>query len=236
MLYIDQKGLQIDSRLTQHLTQRHLLGILLGFSLCIASSVANSEIYRYIDPQGRLVFTDKPKHAGYIRLKKTVDGWKTVSPSYSWKRNKKKFTPTIERAAKKHQLSHHLIHAVITVESAYNPQALSKAGAQGLMQLMPSTAQRFGVNDAYNPYQNIAGGSEYLKRLLTLFEGDLSLALAAYNAGENAVKKYNNTIPPYKETQNYVKKVLKHYKKYSAAHHSHTQATSGDASKQLTVR
>lgn len=233
MPYIHQNGLSTSPRRLQGYP---LWKLLLGVSLSLVSLTANSEIYRYIDPQGRLVFTDKPKHAGYIRLKKTVAGWGTVSPSYSWKRNKKKFAPTIERAAKKHQLSQHLIHAVITVESAYNPQALSKAGAQGLMQLMPSTAQRFGVNDAYNPYQNIAGGSEYLKWLLTLFKDDLSLALAAYNAGENAVKKYGNTIPPYKETQNYVRKVLKHYKKYSAADYHNAQVSSNNADKQLSVR
>jgi soluble lytic murein transglycosylase-like protein len=177
---------------------------------------AHSTIYRYIDPQGRLVFTDKPKHAGYIRLEKTVTGW-TVRPSYSWKRNRQKFSDTIKRAAEKHDISKHLLHAVIIVESAYNPDAKSKAGAQGLMQLMPATASRFGVVDAYNPYQNIAGGTEYLKLLLEMFENDLSLALAAYNAGENAVKRYNNTIPPYKETQNYVKKVLKRYRQFAAS-------------------
>lgn len=215
MLCIHQGEHNIDTPRYKHPL---LLCALSSFLLCMVSPAAYSEIYRYIDPQGRLVFTDKPKHAGYVRLQKTVSGWKTVSPSYSWKRNKTKFTPTIARAAQQHQLSHHLIHAVITVESAYNPNALSKAGAQGLMQLMPATALRFGVNDPYNPHQNIAGGSEYLKRLLTMFENNLPLALAAYNAGENAVKKYNNTIPPYKETQNYVKKVLKHYKKYSASY------------------
>lgn len=195
----------------------HYLSLLLGLSLSLCSLSANSTIYRYIDPQGRLVFTDKPKHAGYIRLEKTLSGWTTVKPSYSWKRNRKKFTPSIERAAAKHQLSHHLLHAVIAVESAYNPNAKSKAGAQGLMQLMPATANRFGVADPYNPNQNIDGGSEYLKHLLGLFENNLSLALAAYNAGENAVKRYNNSIPPYKETQNYVKKVLKRYQKYRLA-------------------
>jgi len=191
------------------------INTLIALSFTFFCLSANSEIYRYIDPQGRLIFTDKPKHAGYIQLEKTINGW-TVRPSYSWKRNQRKLSPTIERIAEKHQLSHHLVHAVIMVESAYNPKAISKAGAQGLMQLMPATANRFGVSDPYNPYQNINGGTEYLKHLLDLFENDLRLALAAYNAGENAVKKYNNQIPPYKETQRYVKKVLKHYNKYTA--------------------
>lgn len=183
--------------------------VLMGFT-----AHTSAEIYRYIDPQGRLVFTDKPKHSGYIRLHKTYKGWEPVKPYQSWRQNKRKFSPVIARAAKKHQIPQPLLHAIITVESAYNPQALSRAGAQGLMQLMPATASRFGVSDPYNPYQNIQGGSEYFSYLLTLFKNDLKLALAAYNAGENAVKRYGNRIPPYKETQNYVKKVLKHYKKY----------------------
>ena len=191
--------------------------LLLGFIGLFFSAQAYSEIYRYIDPQGRLVFTDKPKHKGYIKLKKGPGGWVINRSRGYWKRNKKKFSPTIARAAKQFKLSHHLLHAVITVESAYNPQARSKAGALGLMQLMPATAHRFGVNDPYNPDQNIHGGTQYLAYLLKLFKNDLKLALAAYNAGENAVKKYNNQIPPYRETQHYVKKVIKYYQKYKHA-------------------
>jgi len=179
------------------------------------TTLGNETIYRYIDPKGRLVFTDKPKHKGYIRLEKTPEGWKTVKSPYSWKQNQRRFSPTIEKIAKKHDLSHHLVHAVIMVESAYDPKARSRVGAQGLMQLMPITPTRLGVNDPYNRYENIDGGSEYLKHLIGLFDGNLTLALAAYNAGENAVKRYNNQVPPFKETQRYVKKVLKHYRYYA---------------------
>jgi soluble lytic murein transglycosylase-like protein len=193
------------------------LWVLLSLLLFTASKAHSAEIYRYIDPQGRLVFTDKPKHSGYIRLHKTSRGWEVpVRSQHSWKNNRKRFSPTIKEMAEQHDLPAHLLHAIIMVESAYNPQAVSSAGAQGLMQLMPATADRFGVSDAYNPTQNIRAGATYMKLLLNLFKGDLSLALAAYNAGENAVKRYNNRIPPFKETQGYVKKVLALYKKYRA--------------------
>lgn len=199
-------------------TQLSSLRIIVILCSFFVASLANSDtIYRYIDPQGRLLFTDKPKHEGYIPLEKTTAGWTVKkTPTTSWKQNQQRLSPTIKRIANKYDLSHHLVHAVIMVESTYNPQAKSKAGAQGLMQLMPATARRFGVNDPYNPTENIDAGTEYLKHLLKLFNNDLSLALAAYNAGENAVKRYNNQIPPFKETQRYVEKVLHHYEKYLA--------------------
>jgi soluble lytic murein transglycosylase-like protein len=106
-----------------------------------------------------------------------------------------------------------LLHAVIRVESAYNPSAVSSAGAVGLMQLMPGTAQRYGVVDRTDPVQNIEGGARYLRDLMAMFGSDLTLAIAAYNAGENAVIKYNNSIPPYPETQNYVRQVLSLYRR-----------------------
>ena len=121
----------------------------------------------------------------------------------------------IERdIAKIYKLPYELLHAVITVESWYNPDAVSRAGAMGLMQLMPETAKRYGVNNRRDAKENIDGGTRYLSDLLVMFNNNIRLALAAYNAGENAVKKYKNKIPPYKETQDYVRKVLKYYKKY----------------------
>jgi soluble lytic murein transglycosylase-like protein len=108
-----------------------------------------------------------------------------------------------------------LIHAVITVESKHNPYAKSVKGAYGLMQLMPETSRRFNVLDKNNPKQNIVAGAQYLQELLKLFNGDIKLTLAAYNAGPAAVQKFGGKIPPYKETVNYVPKVLKYYKQYS---------------------
>ena len=118
----------------------------------------------------------------------------------------------IEKYADKNGLDSDFVKAVIKQESGFNPNATSKCGAMGLMQLMPSTAQGLGVTNAYDAEQNIEGGTKYLKGLMDRFDNNKSLALAAYNAGPNAVKKYGG-IPPYMETQNYVKSVLSNYDK-----------------------
>jgi len=118
-------------------------------------------------------------------------------------------------AARETALEPALIHAVIAAESRHQSRAKSNKGAYGLMQLMPATANRFNVRDRNDPKQNILAGSKYLRELLTLFNGDLKLSLAAYNAGPAAVQKYRNRIPPYKETMQYVPKVLKYYRQYS---------------------
>ncbi|MEO7652645.1 MAG: lytic transglycosylase domain-containing protein [Bryobacteraceae bacterium] len=114
----------------------------------------------------------------------------------------------VNRAAERYELEPSLIHSVIRVESNYNANAISSAGAQGLMQLIPSTARRFGVSNSFHPGQNIEGGARYLKYLMQLYRGDERLALAAYNAGEGAVNRYRG-IPPYPETKNYVYQVGK---------------------------
>lgn len=118
------------------------------------------------------------------------------------------FAPLIQQAAQKYGVDPDLITAVIQAESSFNPRAISRVGAQGLMQLMPATARALGVTNAFDPAQNIEGGTKYLRQLLDQFGGNEALAVAAYNAGPHAVKKYGNNIPPYQETQNYVKRVL----------------------------
>jgi soluble lytic murein transglycosylase-like protein len=112
----------------------------------------------------------------------------------------------VEQTARNHDVDPLLVHSVIQVESNYNPYAISPKGAEGLMQLIPSTARRFEVRNPFDPAQNIAGGVRYLRYLLDLYDGNYGLALAAYNAGEAAVAKYNG-LPPYPETQNYVEQV-----------------------------
>ena len=117
------------------------------------------------------------------------------------------YMPTIQKMAKKYQLSERLLLSVIYIESCFNKTARSPAGAQGLMQLMPNTARLMQVRNSYNPSQNIEGGSRYLRKMLNRYKNNTRLALAAYNAGPGAVDKYNG-IPPYQETQNYVKKIM----------------------------
>ena len=116
----------------------------------------------------------------------------------------------IDRVAREHRMDPHLVRSMIRVESNFNPYAVSHKGAQGLMQLIPATARRFGVENVFNPVENIQGGVKYLKHLLELHEGDFALALAAYNAGEGAVAQYGG-IPPYPETRNYVHQVWKRW-------------------------
>jgi soluble lytic murein transglycosylase-like protein len=192
-----------------------------GIGLCLlawalaVSPAANADIYKYVDKHGRVFLTDRPQHEGYVRLVKTWKGWS--EPSYDpsrFRQNQQKYSRLITEAAREFLLPDSLVHAVITAESAYDPEALSHAGALGLMQLMPATAERFGVSNRRDPRQNVFGGTRYLKLLLDMFDNDLRLALAAYNAGENAVIRYDNQIPPFPETQNYVRKVLEYYRKY----------------------
>ncbi len=129
------------------------------------------------------------------------------------KKRERQYDRNIQQLSALHGISPYLIKSVIAIESCFDSQAVSTAGAQGLMQLMPATAKDLGVRDSFNPNQNLSGGVSYLRLMLDKYQQNEKLALAAYNAGPHAVDKYNG-IPPYKETQAYVKKVLKRYKQY----------------------
>ncbi len=196
------------------ITSRWILR-LLSLALLLLPLLAQAEIYKYRGSDGSLHFTDRPM-AGRYTLVWRSGTTKAKRGGYSLAKmneNKSRLTPLIEKVAKEMRLHPGLLHAVVRIESAYNPQAVSKKGAQGLMQLMPATANRYGVMDSYDPEQNLEGGARYLTDLLKEFEYDIRLALAAYNAGENAVKRYGNTIPPYQETIDYVDKVLGEYER-----------------------
>jgi soluble lytic murein transglycosylase-like protein len=194
--------------------------VLAGFLSWLPASPATADVYKYVDKYGRVYLTDKPDHGGYKLLVKTWKGWaerKGPRLRLNVEENRKRYAEHITDAAKRYGLSTSLLHAVITAESWYDPDAVSSAGAVGLMQLMPATAERYGVRDRTDPVSNIDGGSRYLRDLLAMFKNDLKLAVAAYNAGENAVIRNGHQIPPYAETQDYVRKVLDYYRQYLAA-------------------
>ncbi len=175
------------------------------YTLCVADA------YQYVDKKGHTHLTSYPMGKGYKLVRKIKTSRKTARHNTKWRRNKAKYNHLVHKYALKYKLDPQLLHAIIQVESAYNPAAISSKGAIGLMQLMPDTAKRYGIKNRLDPKQNIHAGAHYLHDLLKLFNNNLKLAVASYNAGENAVKRYGK-IPPYKETQQYVKKVFKLYK------------------------
>lgn len=196
--------------------------LLLGL---ILSKQIQADIYLYIDKKGNQHFAQHKVNKDYrllLRSKNnnnpgTFKNWKEKSyTNISIPNNKKLqqiYHPLIVQAARKYQLEPAFIHAVITAESSYQRSAISSAGAKGLMQLMPVTAKRFGVKDPFNAQESIHAGTKYLSTLLKEFKTK-KLALAAYNAGEGTVRRYNRTVPPYPETQKYVSKVMGFYKYY----------------------
>jgi len=129
----------------------------------------------------------------------------------------RRYSGIVNTASRAHGVDGALVHAVIWAESSYNPNAVSAAGASGLMQLMPETAKRYGVSNLFDPAQNINGGVKYLKELLVLFDGDTELAVAAYNAGPNAVIRAGNRIPAYPQTTAYVPKVIGYHRRFQAS-------------------
>jgi soluble lytic murein transglycosylase-like protein len=172
--------------------------------------VAQADIYSFVDSAGVTHFTNVPVDARYQLLLATPPEERAARPESSLAKSAE-FDPLIERAARSQAVRPELVRAVIVVESAFNPHAVSKRGAAGLMQLLPTTARRYGVADAFDPEQNIMAGAHYLRDLLTRYGNNLELTLAAYNAGEDAVERYGHSIPPFAETQHYVPTVLRIY-------------------------
>ena len=199
------------------------------FHSTVSTSYAGQTIYQFKDTNGTTLLTNRKK-AEYNHLKvvkatyypdsniHSYSNWgaseASVLPSYS--RNKNAFDQLIRQAAQHHGVSEGLVKAIMHTESGFNIHARSPVGAQGLMQLMPATARRFNVSNAYDPQQNIFGGVKYLSWLLKRFNGDTRLAIAAYNAGEGNVDKYGD-VPPFRETRDYVKRVTSRYQNLYAS-------------------
>ena len=186
--------------------------IIIGLAILPALTLAGDRVYKYHSADGAPLFTDKKLRSSKLVSVKYYGrppAYKSCSlNSKKLEQRIKTYMPHIRAMAGKYDISSQLIKAVIVTESCFNPKAVSPVGAQGLMQLMPPTARSLGVSDSFDPEQNIEGGVSYLRMMLDEFKQDRRLALAAYNAGPNAVKKYGR-IPPYKETQNYVRKIMK---------------------------
>ncbi|MCL4316348.1 MAG: lytic transglycosylase domain-containing protein [Gammaproteobacteria bacterium] len=193
--------------------------VIAGCAVCAAG--ARADIYKFVDQNNVVHFTNMPNDPRYKLF------WRERKPSPAkaavnkgpvalgarTSANRVRYTPMIESAAQAYQVDPALLHAVILTESGYNPDAVSPKGATGLMQLMPDTARRYGVTNIYDPSANIHGGTRYLRDLLRMFNNNIHLAVAAYNAGENAVIGNGNKIPPYPETKNYVAKVTALYQR-----------------------
>jgi soluble lytic murein transglycosylase-like protein len=178
--------------------------------ISLPGTVLADSIYRYVDENGRVVLTNLGSNRTPAPVS-LVEAAKANPRASALLARQELYRPLIEESAKRHSVSPELVQAIIRVESNFNPDAVSHKNCKGLMQLLPDTARRFGVIDIFDPSQNIEGGVKYLRFLFNHFENDLSLVLAAYNAGENAVTRHKG-IPPYRETQEYVKKVSALYK------------------------
>jgi len=183
--------------------------------LSLATADARADIYAFTDEGGTPHFSDvrsDPRYRLYLRVNQAGAGSDALSATAA-AGDRAAIAKEIRRAAALYRLDEGLLHAVIAAESDYLPRSVSRKGAMGLMQLMPETARRFKVTDSFDPAQNIDAGAHYLSNLLAQFDNNLQLALAAYNAGEDNVRKYGGHIPPFPETLAYVPKVMDLYRK-----------------------
>lgn len=200
----------------------HLFRITLAvLALCgPLACLAGEGVFAFVDDQGELHLSNVPDNERYRSLdtgSAPAGGEALAGPALDGTVDsglRRPYSAVVAKVADRYGIDAALLHAVISVESGYNAKAVSKRGAAGLMQLMPDTARRFGVADVFDPAENVRAGAQYLTELLKLFDNDIRLALAAYNAGEAAVIKYGRRIPPYRETAAYVPKVVGFYEKF----------------------
>jgi soluble lytic murein transglycosylase-like protein len=185
--------------------------VLVPMVLFLMASLCHADIYKYTDAEGVIHLTNVPTehdvpYVLVMKEKRVIIQLKGDIALYD---------DLITKASERYRIDSALVKAIIKAESNFNHRAVSPVGARGLMQLMPATAATLQVKDSFHPETNIDGGVRYLRYLMNMFNGNLPLVLAAYNAGENAVMRHNNRIPPYPETQTYVKRVLNYFDGYS---------------------
>jgi len=185
-----------------------IFSVLLVFGSCV-SSFAVGDIYKYIDENGVIHFTNVPADPSY-QYSLFIREMTKKAPLTISRYSSSVYDEMITEASRRHGVSFPLLKAVIKVESDFNPRAVSRAGALGLMQIMPENAKAFRMRDPFDPRENILTGTRYFSELLERFNGKLQLALAAYNAGPTVVDRYNS-IPPIKETEDYVERVMKYF-------------------------
>ena len=191
--------------------------LLVLVTVCAAPGLARADVYSFTDANGVAHFSNVPSDSRFqLLIASSPTDAVAVSPkgkSIDWLARSAQYDGVISVAAKAATIQAALVRAVIVVESGFNPRAVSKKGAIGLMQLQPATAKRYGVKNIYDPEQNVRAGAHYLSDLLNRFDSNLELALAAYNAGEEAVERYGRHVPPYRETLAYVPSVMKVYQR-----------------------
>ena len=198
------------------MTSRAIGGVVV-LALGLVGSPCRADIYAYTDTSGTTHFSNVPDDARYKLIIHTPVESAAAVPAdarraAAWLARSADYDAAIVRAAGAAKVQAELVRAVIVVESGFNPRAISRRGAVGLMQLLPATARRYGAFNAFDPEQNILAGAHYLAELIARYgSAKLDLVLAAYNAGENAVERYGNRVPPYKETRAYVPNVLRMY-------------------------
>lgn len=201
-----------------YIVDMRCIGCWASLLICLtAPMAAHADIYAFTDRAGVTHYSNVPADPRYaVVLSEPSRPSAPAATTSEWRIRAAAYAELIDEAAHHAQVSPALLRAVVAVESAFDPQALSPKGAQGLMQLRPETARRYGVRKPFDPRDNLRGGASYIRDLLKRYGNDLELTLAAYNAGEDAVDRHGRTVPPFPETRAYVPAVLKFYRRFLA--------------------